>query len=211
MDSEPPYEAAIELSGGARWVPRERLEHISRLIGEVVKAGVPGGFAEFGVARGTSASIIGWHARRLGRHLSLFDTFEGLPEPTAADGDRAREFIGKCRGGDYMDTVNGILRVARSGPEEPTRQLSFSVYPGLFQSNTEHMAAGFAFVHIDADWYESYMTVLRGLSYRRGTVIVCDDYAHWQGAKKAIDEWTQHMRWPLVFNDHSQCYWMVPS
>lgn len=203
MDS-PPYKAAIELSGGARWVPQERLESISALICSVVDAGVPGGFAEFGVAKGTSAAIIAWHAARCGRRLSLFDTFAGLPEPEQIDGPRAKDFVGKCRG-DYEPTIEGIRRVAGEN-------LDLQVYQGMFQWFADKIIAScpLAFVHIDADWYASYMAVLPNLRLPPGAIVVCDDYGHWQGAKAAVDEWTRKTGWPLTFTDHSQCYWRVP-
>jgi hypothetical protein len=51
-----------------------------------------------------------------------------------------------------------------------------------------------ALLHLDCDWYESVKLCLDRLYDRvvDGGFIVVDDYGHWQGCRKAIDEFRRH-------------------
>jgi hypothetical protein len=48
-----------------------------------------------------------------------------------------------------------------------------------------------AFLRLDTDWYESTKHELEHLFPRLvpGGVLIIDDYGHWQGARKAVDEY----------------------
>lgn len=48
-----------------------------------------------------------------------------------------------------------------------------------------------AFLRLDTDWYASTMREMEHLFPRvsRGGVVVVDDYGHWQGARKASDDY----------------------
>ena len=50
-----------------------------------------------------------------------------------------------------------------------------------------------ALLRIDTDWYESTRHELVHLYPRLspGGVLIIDDYGHWQGARKAVDEYFQ--------------------
>ena len=67
------------------FLPQDALEyHLSKLH-DIESRGVPGNIVECGVAKaGSSISIAAYKNPR--RCLHLFDTFEGIPEPSAKDG-----------------------------------------------------------------------------------------------------------------------------
>jgi O-methyltransferase len=46
-------------------------------------------------------------------------------------------------------------------------------------------------LRLDTDWYESTRAELESLYPRlsRGGVLIIDDYGHWGGARKAVDEY----------------------
>jgi hypothetical protein len=48
-----------------------------------------------------------------------------------------------------------------------------------------------ALLRLDTDWYESTRHELEHLFPRlaRGGVIIIDDYGHWRGARRAVDEY----------------------
>ena len=48
-----------------------------------------------------------------------------------------------------------------------------------------------ALLRLDTDWYESTAHELRHLYPRlsRGGILLVDDYGHWSGARKAVDEY----------------------
>ena len=67
-----------------------RLRSLYHAVRHVVSHDVPGDIVECGVARGGSAALLGLTLQSLGaqRLLWAFDTFEGLPPPSAGDPDR---------------------------------------------------------------------------------------------------------------------------
>ena len=151
----------------------------------VVAGNIPGTAVECGVARGGSAAAVALALRESdpNRRLLLFDTFEGLPEPTRdnPDYDRAIQFTGKCRGG--IEEVDGLLR--------GLGLTNFSMIPGLFQDTLPSSETGaISLLHVDGDWYESTKVCLEHLWDRvsEGGIVQIDDYGEWQGCKKAVDE-----------------------
>ena len=53
-----------------------------------------------------------------------------------------------------------------------------------------------ALLRLDTDWYESTKHELEHLFPRSsdGGVLIIDDYGHWQGARRAVDEYLQQQR-----------------
>ena len=131
------------------------------------------------------------------RALWAFDTFAGIPPATEADPDFviARLYTGDFRG--EQAEVEALL--ARLGVRGRTRLVK-----GLFQDTVPVTPVGaIAVLHLDGDWYESVKVCLEHLYDRvsPGGVIQIDDYGHWEGARKAVDEFlarrrlTPHLRW----------------
>jgi O-methyltransferase len=82
----------------------ERIVMLSRGVRHVINVGVPGAIVECGVWRGGSMMVVAKTLQRAGardRRLYLFDTFEGMPEPSVHDrtvfGDAARPAAAQAR------------------------------------------------------------------------------------------------------------------
>ena len=100
---------------------------------------IPGDMAELGVAAGASAKMIS--ARAPDRALHLFDTFEGLPDPSDKDSSRFNNKQYRYT----LEEVQGYLKGA-----------NVLYHKGLFPGATKDLSElRFAFVHLDADLYES--------------------------------------------------------
>ena len=163
-----------------------RLRGLHRAVRYAVAHGIPGDVVECGSARGGSAALMGLTLRRLGarRKVWLFDTFEGLPAPTANDPDFeiADLFTGTCIG--TLDEVRRLFQ--RLNVVEGAEFVK-----GLFQ-HTLPVApiSQIAVLHIDGDWYESVKVCLDQLYDKvvPGGVIQLDDYGYWLGARRAVDE-----------------------
>lgn len=163
-----------------------RLRGLHRSVRQVVMNSIPGDIVECGAARGGSAALMGLTLNRLEarRALWVFDTFEGLPPPTLDDPDfeTAKLYVGKCRG--EFGEVKALFE--RLGLLSGSRLVK-----GLFQETLP--ACGIekiAVLHIDGDWYDSVRVCLEHL-YERvspGGIVQIDDYGHWEGARKAVDE-----------------------
>jgi O-methyltransferase len=164
-----------------------RLRGLHRAVRHVVAHSIPGDVVECGAARGGSAALMGLTLRQLGadeRTLWVFDTFEGLPPPSAEDPDYeiAAPYTGSCAGS--FEEVTQAFR--RLGIAEHSRLVKGLYEHTLAAAPVERIAV----LHIDADWYLSVRCCLDSLYDKvvPGGVIQFDDYGWWQGARKAVDE-----------------------
>jgi hypothetical protein len=59
-----------------------------------------------------------------------------------------------------------------------------------------------ALLRLDTDWYESTLHELNHLYplLTEGGVLIIDDYGHWQGAKKAVDEYIEKNKLKILLN-----------
>lgn len=167
-------------------VSNARLHGLYNAVRHVVSNNIAGDIVECGTARGGSAALMGLTLKRVGanRTLWVFDTFEGLPEPTRNDPDWeiAKNYTGSCRG--EIEQVTSLF--------EGLEILPYSkLVKGLFQDTLPRSEVReIAVLHLDGDWYDSVMTCLEHLYDRvsPGGIIQIDDYGHWAGARKAVNE-----------------------
>ncbi|HEY49438.1 MAG TPA: macrocin O-methyltransferase [Dehalococcoidia bacterium] len=165
-----------------------RLSNLHRLCREIDISAVPGDVVECGVYNGGSASILASVCTRspLERDIWLFDSFEGLPEPGTEDGIKSQGWKGWCHGDlEKVKTVFQKLHI----PESRVR-----IVKGWFQDTFPSVQIpDIALLHIDADWYESVKLCLEKFydSVRPGGFVIIDDYGHWEGSRKATDEFLE--------------------
>ncbi|HET8667682.1 MAG TPA: TylF/MycF/NovP-related O-methyltransferase [Terriglobales bacterium] len=139
----------------------------------------PGDFAECGVYRGGTAYLLAELAAKHNRRVSLFDTFEGMPE-TDPTKDRHKQ-------GDFADvSLAGVQQYL-----SPFNNVDY--FPGLIPGTLAAVSdRRFCFVHIDLDIYNSIHAATEFFYPRMasGGVIVYDDYGYpsCPGARMAIDE-----------------------
>ena len=164
---------------------------------------VDGCLVECGVARGGTATLMLTTSmikrpvisKPFCRTAWLFDSFEGLPEPTAEDGV-LRKPQGKDR--SSWDLAKGYCL----GTQEEVEDLLFNGFG--FSRDKVHLVKGWfqdtlpeyrdkvgdiAVLRIDGDWYESTKCCLENL-YEQvvdGGYVILDDYAL-VGCRKAVDE-----------------------
>ncbi len=163
----------------------------------LIPNGIDGDVVECGVWRGGSAMAVAHALRHAGderRRLCLFDTFEGMPAPSARDvrldGTPASQLPPDAHGG------RGAFRASMA---EVRANLGTTGYPAahvtLVQGLVEETVPAacpetIALLHLDTDWYSSTRHALTHLYPRlsRGGVLIIDDYGHWRGAREAVDE-----------------------
>jgi O-methyltransferase len=163
-----------------------RLRGLYGAIRYVVSENIPGDLVECGTARGGSAALMGLTLQRLSasRMLWVFDTFEGLPQATESDPDWeiAQLYTGSHRGS--FSEVQALF-------EQMGILAQSQLVKGFFQKTLPNCdVEAVSVLHLDCDWYESVKTCLDYLYDRvtPGGVIQIDDYGHWKGARKAVDE-----------------------
>jgi hypothetical protein len=174
-----------------------RLAKIYELVKRIEYEQLEGTCVECGVWNGGSAGIVADRIRQNPlRHLWLFDSWEGLPDPL--DIDRAPDGTLGEKGTSfgYQDKVEELL--FQKLQTDPSR---IHLVKGWFQDTfPEHIRkiGNIALLHLDCDWYESIKFCLEQLYDRvvDGGFIVIDDYGYWQGCKKAVDEFFEMRRIP---------------
>jgi hypothetical protein len=178
---------------------------------------VPGAFAECGVWRGGSVLAMLLTLQSLGRtdrDVYLYDTFEGMTEPTEHDVSAldppaletwraAQERNGRpwaeVFGPDAFDE-DAVRRTVLSSGYPPERV--HLVRGAVEQTIPAHAPGDLALLRLDTDWYESTRHELEHLypALARGGVLIIDDYGHWDGARRAVDEYFSTLAPPLLLN-----------
>jgi len=177
----------------------DRIVSLIRAVDHVQRAGIPGCIVECGVWKGGSMMTVAETlvaARDTSRHLYLFDTFDGMSEPTGED--QTPDGISAAAHLSHTENTSGYW--CRSGLEEVRSNMLSTRYPesllhfvpGKVEETIPAQAppAPIALLRLDTDWYESTRHELEHLFARmhQGGVLIIDDYGHWEGARKATDE-----------------------
>jgi O-methyltransferase len=182
----------------------------------VVEHNIGGDFVECGVWRGGNSILAAEVFRSLhsGKNVWLFDTFAGMTEPTDADinvrGERAEvKFRATQRnnGSDWCyspieEVQANFAAVGLLGPQ--VRFVKGDVARTL--AGSEELPTSIAVLRLDTDWYESTRLELEILYPRLapGGILIVDDYGHWGGARKAVDEYfSQRLRPFLQYIDQT--------
>ena len=180
----------------------ERMTGLLNAIKYLVINKIEGDIVECGVWRGGSMMAAAYALQELGdtsRHIHLFDTYEGMTPPTEKDvtftGEKADDIL------KHTPKREGPGNTWCVASIEDVRQNMFSTgYPqdrihfikGRVEDTIPASApANIALLRLDTDWYESTAHELTHL-YPRLTpqgVLILDDYGHWQGARRAVDEY----------------------
>lgn len=175
------------------------LRDLADAVAEADREGRPGVIVEAGAARGGSAIVMA-AVKADGRRLKVYDAFGMIPPPTDADGEKAQRryetIASGASAGVGEDTYYGYRddllaevtdSFARFGV--PVRENDVDLVEGYF-ADTLRIDDPVAVAHVDSDWYESTMTCLERIVPRLvpGGRLVIDDYDHWEGCRKAVDE-----------------------
>jgi O-methyltransferase len=176
---------------------------VNQVEGDIVECGVWKGGSMMAVAK-TLLSL-----NDTSRSLYLFDTYEGMTNPGNNDidiaGNMARSLLDKSKleeqesiwcYASIQEVKSSILNVGYS-----SQKIHF--IPGKVEDTLPEMAPSkISLLRLDTDWYESTRHELIHLFPRivSGGVIIIDDYGHWLGARKAVDEYLQDNKIPLLLN-----------
>lgn len=179
----------------------ERLYHIYKSVEYVTRHGIAGDFVECGVYLGGAVMLAAETLSRLGsntRRIFLYDTFKGFPE-------------------DVRDVaLTGEVLTRQAWVTEPFRDqvlanLARTTYPSgnfvLVEGPVEQTIPGacpdrVALAHLDTDYYESTKHELIHLWPRlvQGGVLIIDDYGHFEGCRRAADEYFQEFKPRILLN-----------
>ncbi|MBI4947284.1 MAG: class I SAM-dependent methyltransferase [Bacteroidetes bacterium] len=175
---------------------------------------IEGCFVECGTWKGGAVGLMALANLKnntIRRHIHLFDSFEGIPEPDElVDGARALNEVRSVKGetkGRLVAVKNlyetfadgiGTLEINKKLMEEVIGyDKSFLHYhKGWFQDTVpkDALTVGkIAILRLDGDWYASTKVCLDHLfdNVVSGGFVIIDDYGTYEGCKKAVDEFMQ--------------------
>ena len=151
-------------------------------IKQIIEEKIPGDFAELGVWRGNTASVLAHYAILNNRKVFLFDTFEGFNnrDLQGIDSDKEMKFHDTS-----IDLVKKVI-----GASSSSCDFIAGYFPDSISEN--HRTTKYAIVSLDCDLYEPMKA---GLDFfyplmPQGGLFLLHDYSslYWAGAKKAIDD-----------------------
>lgn len=186
---------------------KERIWALINAVDYTLKANISGDYVECGVWRGGSSMAIALKLLQQGetsRPIWLYDTFCGMTAPVDCDKE-ARS--GRSAKDIYLQDD---VRCA-AGLDEVKQNLMSTGYPsdslnfvqGDIQVTLTHtIPESIALLRLDTDWYESTKVEMETLFPRLsgGGVCIIDDYGHWEGAKKAVDEYLASSKLSVLLN-----------
>jgi O-methyltransferase len=179
----------------------------------IVRNEIEGDFAECGVWKGGSMMAAALTLQRLGdtsRDLYLYDTYSGMSEPTAEDvpspydGYSLHKRFSRNRTGETSDWAVVPLEAVREamlGTGYPAERIH--LVKGLVEDTLPAQAPErLAMLRLDTDWYQSTKHELDQLYPRLqdGGVLIVDDYGHYEGARRAVDEYFEETGEPVLLN-----------
>jgi len=187
----------------------ERMSALRQAVIYLVKAKVPGAFIECGVWRGGSMMAVALTLVELGstdRDLYLFDTFETMPPPGEHDVD-----VWGTHANEYYEDALAAPGFAYLPQEQIRSLLEQTGYPadrlhfvkGMVEETIpEHAPEQIALCRLDTDWYESTAHEMEHLYPRitPGGILIVDDYGHFLGSKRAVDEYIDKHGLALLLN-----------
>lgn len=190
----------------------ERIYSLIEAVKYVEQNNIKGDIVECGVWKGGSMMAVAEtlnYLRKTDRSLYLYDTFEGMSEPTEFDktyyGKSASELL-SAEGNKTKNSVwaYSTLDTVKKGMESthyPNEKIKY-IKGKVEDTIPSTIPQNIAILRLDTDWYESTRHELIHLFplLQKGGVLILDDYGHWQGARKAVDEYIYENDIPILLN-----------
>ncbi len=177
----------------------------------VSKASIPGTIVECGVFKGGSIMLAALTLLKFedtDRELYLYDTFKGMTKPTDEDldmrGEAAHDVWKASQRTDYNEWTYAPLDFVQKNmnsthyPPEKIKYVQGPVEETLPEKTPEKIAL----LRLDTDWYESTYHELIHLYplLSPGGVLIIDDYGHFKGTRKAVDQYIEENNLKLLLN-----------
>ncbi|MDR2971150.1 MAG: TylF/MycF family methyltransferase [Bacteroidales bacterium] len=178
----------------------------------VIKYKIEGDFIECGVWKGGSAMLMAATLDSLkcyDRKIYLYDTFEGMSEPSDADeninGEKAMKKYSRLK-------INEKTNLWCFSPLEEVKQNFEQInYPKenivFVKGKVEDTIVGFphkaiSILRLDTDWYESTYHELIHLypCLVSNGILIIDDYGAWKGAASAVDQYFKEQNLSLFLH-----------
>ena len=193
------YEDVYSLNQTKTMIPIDL--YINNLkLAETYLQNIQGDVVECGVWKGGSTMMMVKTLMQAGitdREIYLYDTYEGMPEPTEKDKDLSGTSAQGTWSENQTDSVNEWCY-------SPLEEVQNNLYSTGYPADKIHFVKGkvedtipatlpqsIALLRLDTDWFDSTYHELIHLYplLQKGGTLIIDDYGHWQGAREAVDKY----------------------
>lgn len=189
----------------------ERMYGAYRAIQYIEEKGIEGSIVECGVWKGGTMMIMAEKLKSLNslkRKLYLYDTYEGMTQPTEKDIDYSgNDSISRWKKSQKTEINDWCY----ASIEEVKNNLTLTKYPsdkieyvkGKVQDTIPSvMPDKIALLRLDTDWYDSTKHELVHLFplLQPGGILIIDDYGFWKGQKEAVDEYFKENNVTILLN-----------
>ena len=190
----------------------ERVNALIDAVHYVAANNIAGAMVECGVWKGGSAMAMMLTLKKFGdesRDFYLYDTYAGMSAPSDADisfqGDHAYEEFSKLK---ISEDISGWCL----SPLEEVKQNAFStgynkdkihfIKGKVEDTIPENIPQSISILRLDTDFYESTKHELIHLFplLQPSGVLIIDDYGHWEGSRKAVDEYISENNIRILLN-----------
>ena len=190
----------------------ERMYSLYQSMNYIFKNNIEGDLAECGIWKGGSSMLMALMLQKQGmvnRKLYLYDTFEGMSEPTEFDKTFAGQSAEVLLTREKKEVSSSLW--CYSSLDEVKQNLYSTGFPrenlifvkGKVENTLkENLPGDLSLLRLDTDWYESTKTELEFFYplLREKGVLIIDDFGHWDGAKKAVVEYFEKIKFnPFLF------------
>ena len=189
------------LSKNLSMVSAERLISTLIAVKYVCNNHIRGDFVECGVWRGGNSIVALYILNKLKskKKLWMYDTFAGMTEPTNNDfenhtGQLAINEFKLKSSENYNEWCYASIDDVKNNIKNYQKNIDVKFVKGDILQTLKinsNIPNDISVLRLDTDWYESTKLELEILFPRlqKGGVILIDDYGHWGGCKKAVDEY----------------------
>lgn len=178
-----------------------RLQSLIKAVKYIESNNIQGSIVECGVYKGGSVMAAMEALKNLNnktRDFYLYDTYEGMTAPTVNDttfeGKSAKKaFVEKDEFWDHIACYSSLQEVKENIAtcDYPIEKIKF--IKGKVEDTIPVISIPdkIAILRLDTDFYESTKHELEQLYplLEKGGILIIDDYGHWAGCKKAVDEY----------------------
>jgi hypothetical protein len=211
-DFEPAFVEQLSRCKPFTMTSEERLYALFKAVEYIVANTIEGSIVECGVWRGGStmcALLELKHMNTTTYPVYLYDTFDGMSEPTEKDRDLSGKDARKLLNQSEKTTEDIMWCYAPL--EDVQKNIQSTGYPmdrvtfvkGKVEDTIpQTIPDKIAILRLDTDWYESTYHELTHLFPKLvpGGVLIIDDYGHWKGAREAVDQYFREHHIRMLLN-----------
>jgi len=210
----------IEACGKYSMTSKLRMYVLSQAIKYVKNENIEGDFVECGIWKGGNIILFNKFnlLYDLKKKIYGFDTFEGMSEPNELDKHNniaAKELaksygIKKMSDWCYCSYDEVIKNISENTKIDNIFLIKGNVEQTLLEE--KNLPEKISILRLDTDWYASTKIELEVLYNKlvKGGILIIDDYGHWQGARKAVDEYFKNKNIWLHYVDYT-CRYIIKN